>query len=108
MINTSSRHYPADHPQPPLPHEQLPPLPQPPLRALESILNGRMRFGLVGIKSFRAFDSDVVVVLVRTDHVNQLIGASLATGDPHRSAALAVLNATNRVLGNYLTNTEGE
>jgi hypothetical protein len=78
------------------------------LRALETILDGRMQFGLVGIKSFRAFDTDVVVVLLRTDHVNPLIGASLATGDPHRSAALAVLNATNRVLGNYLTNSEVE
>jgi hypothetical protein len=76
------------------------------LAALSAILNGRMQFTLVGIKSFRAFDTDVVVVLLRTDHVNTLIGASLATGDPHRSAALAVLNATNRVLGNYLTNAE--
>ncbi|HEU4885290.1 MAG TPA: hypothetical protein VFT45_23715 [Longimicrobium sp.] len=76
------------------------------LRALEAILNGRMQFSLVGIKSFRAFDTDVVVVLLRTENVHALIGASLATGDPHRSAALAVLNATNRVLGNYLTNGE--
>ena len=76
------------------------------LRALEAILNGRMQFSLVGIKSFRAFDTDVVVVLLRTENVHALIGASLATGDPHRSASLAVLNATNRVLGNYLTNAE--
>lgn len=76
------------------------------LGALSAILNGRMQFSLVGIKSFRAFDTDVVVVLLRTDHVHTLIGASLATGDPHRSAALAVLNATNRVLGNYLSNAE--
>lgn len=78
------------------------------LRALEAILNGRMQFGLVGIKSFRAFDTEVVVVLLRTENVQALIGASLATGDPHRSAALAVLNATNRVLGNYLTNGEAD
>ncbi len=78
------------------------------LRTLESILNGRMQFGLVGIKSFRAFDTDVVVVLLRTENVNALIGASLATVDPHRSAALAVLNATNRVLGNYLANSEAD
>lgn len=76
------------------------------LGALGGILDGRMQFTLVGIKSFRAFDTDVVVVLLRTDNVNPLIGASLATTDPYRSAALAVLNATNRVLGNYLTNVE--
>ena len=40
------------------------------LRALEAILNGRMQFALVGIKSFRAFDTDVVVVLLRTENVN--------------------------------------
>ncbi|MBW3569969.1 MAG: hypothetical protein KY467_02570 [Gemmatimonadetes bacterium] len=78
------------------------------LRALEAILNRRMQFGLVGIKSFRAFDTDLVVVLLRTENVHALIGASLATADPHRSAALAVLNATNRVLGNYLAHGEVE
>jgi hypothetical protein len=76
------------------------------LRTLSSILNDRVQFSLTGIKSFRAFDTDVVVVLLRTENVHTLIGASLATGDPYRSAALAVLNATNRVLGNYLTNPE--
>jgi hypothetical protein len=76
------------------------------LGALGSILHGRMQFSLVGIKSVRAFDTDLVVVLLRTDNVNPLIGASLATSDPFRSAALAVLNATNRVLGNYLSNAD--
>jgi hypothetical protein len=76
------------------------------LGALAGILNGRMHFSLVGIKSFRAFDTDVVVVLLRTEDATPLIGAAPATGNPHRSAALAVLNATNRILGNYLTNGE--
>ena len=76
------------------------------LRTLEAILGERLTFELVGIKSFRAFDTDVVVVLLRTEPVNSLIGASLATNDPYRSASLAVLNATNRVLGNYLTDPE--
>jgi hypothetical protein len=76
------------------------------LGALGAILHGRMQFSLVGIKSVRAFDTDLVVVLLRTDNVNPLIGASLATSDPFRSAALAVLNATNRVLGNYLSNAD--
>ena len=76
------------------------------LRTLSAILNDRVQFSLTGIKSFRAFDTEVVVVLLRTEHVHTLIGASLATEDPYRSASLAVLNATNRVLGNYLTNPE--
>lgn len=75
------------------------------LKALEGILRDRVRFSLLGIKSFRVFDTDVVVVLMRTDHGSPLVGASLASGDPYRAAALAVLNATNRVLGNYLSNS---
>lgn len=77
------------------------------LKALEGILRARVQFSLLGVKSFRAFDTDVVVVLLRTDGAAPLVGASLASGDPYRAAALAVLNATNRVLGNYLSNPEG-
>jgi hypothetical protein len=77
------------------------------LRTLEAILQGRMGFSLVGIKTFRAFDTELIVVLLRTEAGVPLVGASLATTDAYRSAALAVLNATNRVLGNYLANTEG-
>lgn len=79
------------------------------LRTLEAVLNRALVFHLVGIKSFRAFDTDVVVVMLRVDGVDgpSLVGASLATENVHRSAALAVLNATNRVLGNYLANLDG-
>ncbi|HEX5727133.1 MAG TPA: hypothetical protein VFX98_16770 [Longimicrobiaceae bacterium] len=79
------------------------------IRTLEGILQERLRFHLVGIKNVRAFDADVIVALVRVEEEEgkHLIGASLVTEDPHRAAALAVLNATNRVLGNYLSNTDG-
>jgi hypothetical protein len=77
------------------------------LRTLDAILGGRVQFQLVGIKGFRAFDADLVVALVKSDvDGKSLIGAALATDDPYRSAALAVLNATNRILGNYLTNAD--
>ncbi len=78
------------------------------LRTLDAILQGRAAFQLVGIKSIRAFDADVVVALLRGSDAGgaPLIGAALAAGDPYRSAALAVLNATNRVLGNYLVQAE--
>jgi hypothetical protein len=73
------------------------------LRALHGILGGMVTFELVGIKGFKAFDADVVVAVLRnTAGGPTLIGAALATENLHRSAALAVLNATNRVLGNYL------
>jgi hypothetical protein len=78
------------------------------LRTLHGILGGRVRFELMGIKPLKAFDAEVVVAVLR--HVDgdgpSLIGAALATGNLHRSAALSVLNATNRILGNYLTQVQ--
>jgi len=77
------------------------------LAALEEVMSGRVKFQLVGIKPFRAFDADVVVALLRSDvDGKSLIGAALAADAPFRAAAVAVLNATNRVLGNYLSNEE--
>jgi len=78
------------------------------LAALGQVMDGRVKFQMVGIKPFRAFDADVVVALVRSDvDGKSLIGAALAADDPYRAASVAVLNATNRVLGNYLSNDEG-
>jgi hypothetical protein len=79
------------------------------LRSLESVLGNGLEFQLVGIKTVRAFDEDMVVAIVRAEQLPgaKLVGAALATGNPHRAAALAVLNATNRSLGNYLANLDG-
>lgn len=78
------------------------------LAALDQVMDGRVKFQMVGIKPFRAFDADVVVALVRSDvDGKSLIGAALAADDPYRAASVAVLNATNRILGNYLSNDEG-
>ena len=75
------------------------------LAALDQVLGGRVRFQLVGIKPMRAFDADVVVALLRSDvEGKSLIGAALEADDAHRAASIAVLNATNRLLGNYLSN----
>ncbi|MBV9774367.1 MAG: hypothetical protein JO040_10480 [Gemmatimonadetes bacterium] len=73
------------------------------LRTLEAVIGGVLEFRLLGIRALRAFDADLIVVLLKTEHsATPLIGASLATDDPFRSASVAVLNATNRILGNYL------
>ena len=52
----------------------------------------------------RAFDATVVIVSLsaRTTEATRLVGSCLTDSDPPRGAALAVLNATNRLLGNYL------
>lgn len=74
------------------------------LEALEQVIDGAATFRLVGVKGFRAFDAELVAVLVRSAEFGDrsFVGIALAPGDPSRSAALAVLNATNRMMGNFL------
>jgi hypothetical protein len=78
------------------------------LRALESVLADRLRFELVGVKSIRIFDHDFVAVLLRCPDApdRRLIGVSLSSADLPAATARAVLNATNRLLGNFLMTGE--
>jgi hypothetical protein len=73
------------------------------LRALERAVPDGHPFELVGVKALRAFDATIVIVAVapRTADgaAHHLLGCYLATDDVNRGAAIAVLNATNRVLG---------
>jgi hypothetical protein len=72
--------------------------------ALNRAVEGRYRFELLGVKAVRAFDSHVVIVsLALPGEIpsQRLVGCYLSTdADASRGAALAVLNATNRILGN--------
>jgi len=75
------------------------------LHALEHFTTNSIRFELVGVKHLRAFDANLIIVSViqhEGDKANRLVGCCLADEDVKRGAALAVLNATNRVLGNYI------
>jgi hypothetical protein len=75
------------------------------IKALEEFSEGALHFELIGVKLVRAFDENLVIVSVieRGEHSHaRLIGCFLAPNDANRGAALAVLNATNRVLGNFL------
>lgn len=72
------------------------------LKALAEFTRYKDVFELVGVKSVRAFDSNVVMVSVlakRDGKPVQLVGCRIADGDPLRSAVLATLQATNRLLG---------
>jgi hypothetical protein len=72
------------------------------LRALHEFNRHKDTFELVGVKSVRAFDANVVMVSVmakRDGKPTQLVGCRIAEGDPLRSAVLATLQATNRLLG---------
>ena len=76
------------------------------LRAIEQFSDGSLRFELVGVKTMRAFDANIVIVSVMAAHgggpQQRLLGCHLAEDDPLRSAVVAVLHATNRVLGNFI------
>jgi hypothetical protein len=72
----------------------------------QAVAQSGVRFELVGVKAVRAFDATVVIVSLATtggEGVDQrVVGSVLTETDPARAAALAVLNATNRILGNRL------
>ena len=75
------------------------------LRALERFSGGGLSFELIGVKLLRAFDANVVIVSVdcrESEGPRRLLGCYLAERDIARGAVLAVLNATNRVLGNFI------
>lgn len=73
-------------------------------RAIEQFAGGGVTFTLVGAKEVHVFDHDLVAVLLHAvelpDH--RLIGTSIISVDHRRAAALAVLNATNRAVGNFV------
>lgn len=75
------------------------------VQALEAAVEPKIDFELLGVKAVRAFDATVVIVSLMArlpDAATRLVGSCLTETDPPRGAALAVLNATNRMLGNFL------
>jgi hypothetical protein len=75
------------------------------LRALEDFAREELHFELLGVKHVRAFDANLIIVCVNIRErgaETRLVGCYLADADTRRGAAMAVLNATNRALGNYI------
>ena len=76
--------------------------------ALGQAVQGGLSFELLGVKAVRAFDSTVVIVSLAVHGEGPgaggqwVVGSFLTDTDTARGAALAVLNATNRILGNRL------
>lgn len=71
--------------------------------SLVKAVGNSVSFELFGVKAVRAFDSTVVIVSLALSGeagAHRLVGCCLTEIDASRGAALAVLNATNRVLGN--------
>lgn len=72
--------------------------------ALEKLTGQDLGVRIIGAKPIRAFDSDLVVAsLIRAGAAHQhLVGAVVVSTGPLEGAALAVLSALNRILGNTL------
>jgi hypothetical protein len=73
--------------------------------ALTQAVQGGVQFELLGVKAVRAFDATVVIVSLAAhgeEAGQRVVGSYLTDADTARGAALAVLNATNRILGNRL------
>ena len=75
------------------------------LEALAKATHGALRFELIGVKPIRCFDTNVVVAAVMA-HVDgmsrRLVGTAIVDEDSITGAALAALNATNRVVAPVL------
>ncbi len=75
------------------------------IRALETFTERKLTFDLIGVKVVRAFDANIVISSLMQrgdDGPERVLGCYLAEGDLVRGAALSVLNATNRVMGNFI------
>jgi hypothetical protein len=78
------------------------------IEALERLSKQELSVRIIGVKSIHAFDSDLMVAsLLRVNGIRQrLVGAVVVKDDPLAAAALAVLSALNRTLGNFLHTTD--
>jgi hypothetical protein len=76
------------------------------VQALEHVTEPAIHFELLGVKAVRAFDATVVIVSLSAREpqgARRLVGSYLTDEDAPRGAALAVLNATNRTMGNFFS-----
>lgn len=74
------------------------------LDALERMTDVELGLRVVGVKSFRAFDSEFMVASLSSSNgaPKHLVGSVVVGGDLFQAAALATLSALNRTLGNFL------
>jgi hypothetical protein len=74
-------------------------------RALELAVDRRVILDLQGVTTIKAFDAVIVVVSLASrlsDHEQRVVGSAVANGKAAHAAVRAVLNATNRLLGDNL------
>ena len=76
--------------------------------ALRRAMDGKVDLELLGVKAIKSFDAIVVVVSLASQaegESQRLVGSCILESNPERGAALAVLNATNRMVGNIIDHT---
>lgn len=75
------------------------------IEVLRKLIGDGYSFSLLGVKAVKAFGTRVVIVTLSVqegDQIHRLVGSVLAEKNPERGAALAVLDATNRLVGQIL------
>jgi hypothetical protein len=73
--------------------------------ALMLAADQRITLEVLAVRAVEGFDTIIVVVSLTgivDDQAERLVGSCLIRGDPARGAVLAVLSATNRLLGRVL------
>ncbi len=77
-------------------------------QALELASGGRVDLEVLAVKAIEGFDTVLAIVAMKSDaaRINErLSGSCLIKGHAPRSAAMAVLDATNRLYGHVLEST---
>ena len=85
-------------------HSLNPPKPRL-VRTVERSVRGEMALRVQGVRTIQQSNANIVVTLLSSELLGEtrpLVGSCLMREAPERSAALSVLKATNRLLGNVI------
>lgn len=80
-------------------------------QALQLASGGSVDLDVLAIKAIKGFDTVLAIVAMRSEAAEideRLSGSCLINGHAHRSAAMAVLDATNRLYGYALQKIEAQ
>jgi hypothetical protein len=79
------------------------------VEAIQRAVETSASLELLGVKAVRAFDATVVIVSLTSRaeaQPSRLVGSYITDDYSARGAALAVMNATNRLMGNIFARSE--
>lgn len=79
------------------------------VRTVERSVGGEIALRVQGVRTIEESDANIVVTLLSSQILGEtqsLVGSCVMREPPERSAALSVLKATNRLLGNVMFTTK--